>query len=320
MNQNLRFVFTCNIPADILNELSGVLGRIHADSSRLESCANQWLLLDSCAYFRLPTAPEQSVNERLNPDDDGPNGIRDRFFRERRMLLGTSLVLFAHIVSGIDIAHRGEAFGLIFEVSRPSYIWGAAWVLWVWTLICYAQHFNSLRLWNQYPATREEEVRIALARKLIAKRARKNAHSFVTHEISRQHKAKHQVEESRRILSGANTHLQDEIVVIVSVTWGEDVEAIATTSEKFDAYMENLGWRVNGAELGRRDAKQAYFRKTVSIPTRSIINADKVRYPAIAWTLVSTSYGTEYVAPFAIAIMPLIAELWLRMSSLALFS
>lgn len=251
----------------------------------------------------------------LNSGDGAPYGLRDRFFRERRMLLAVSLVLFAHVVSGIDIAHQGEAFGLIFTVSKPSYIWGSAWVLWGWTLLCYAQHFNSLRLWKEYPTDRDMESRRSLVYRILARRARIAARGFLAQEIGRRFHKKCTVDDVRQIVSGPNIGRQDDMVVSVAIEWSESVHAIEGTAARFDAYMEERGWTVRGGELGKQGATRAQFRKSISVPTRTLIDAKIVRYCARTWVLLSTSFGTEYVAPLAIGILPLVVAVWAWVSA-----
>ena len=255
------------------------------------------------------------MGDSLRDGDDASYGLRDRFFRERRMLLGVSLVLFAHVVSGIEIAHRGEAFGLIFTVSRPSYIWGAAWILWAWTLLCYAQHFNSLRLWEEYPTARDMETRRSLVYKILARRARRAACGFLAQEIGRRFQTEYTVEDVRQIVSGPNVGLQDDMVVSVAMKWSEDVDAVQEIAAKFDAYMEERGWTVRGGELGKQGATHAQFRKSISVPTRDVIGATIVRHSARIWILLSTSYGTEYFAPLAIGISPLVVAVWVWISA-----
>ena len=49
--------------------------------------------------------------------------LRERFFRERRMLLGVSLVLLAHYCLGITVGKSAETLGLHFEVDNPERLW-----------------------------------------------------------------------------------------------------------------------------------------------------------------------------------------------------
>jgi mRNA interferase HigB len=63
-------------------------------------------------------------------DDD----LRDRFFRERRLLLSVSLVLLAHQLLGITVGKSTDTLGLHFDIEDPSKIWWAVWALWLWTL------------------------------------------------------------------------------------------------------------------------------------------------------------------------------------------
>jgi hypothetical protein len=68
----------------------------------------------------------------------------DRFLRERRLLLGISLVLLDHQYLGIEIERSGESVGLKFTFPEDLHrLWAAIWLVWAWAVICYLQIWYS---------------------------------------------------------------------------------------------------------------------------------------------------------------------------------
>src|SRR5580658_10127906 len=94
---------------------------------------------------------------------DDEDELPDRFFRERRLLLGVSIILLAHQLLGITVGKGTETLGLHFDIEDPSRLWWALWAVWTWAIVCYVQQLNALKPRTKYPKDRDEEARVWLS-------------------------------------------------------------------------------------------------------------------------------------------------------------
>jgi hypothetical protein len=92
-------------------------------------------------------------------------GLRERYFRERRLLLAVSVVLLARQLLGIDVGQSADTLGLHFEIKEPERLWWAVWALWLWSLVCCFQQLNSLRPYIHFPVDRRTSTYLALHRR-----------------------------------------------------------------------------------------------------------------------------------------------------------
>jgi hypothetical protein len=69
---------------------------------------------------------------------------RERLFKCRRLLLGTSVALLAHYALGIEIKSDADAMGLRFEFADIKKFWIGLWIVWTWALVTYTQYCHEL--------------------------------------------------------------------------------------------------------------------------------------------------------------------------------
>ena len=119
--------------------------------------------------------------------------LSDRFFRERRLLLGVSVVLLAHQLLGITVDKSAETLGLRFEIEDPSKIWWAVWAAWVWTAVCVVQQLNSIKPSSKYPKDRDNEIRDRLSDWVVTRMVRRAALKYFKSNVPRQMKPKFEV-------------------------------------------------------------------------------------------------------------------------------
>lgn len=232
-------------------------------------------------------------------------GLRDRFFRERRLLLGLSLALLAHQVLGISVGKSAESLGIRFVVPNPSLLWKAVAVIWAWTLVSYWQLFNTLRPLQDYPDQRDAELRERLSQQLMTWQVRRATRQFV-----RRHLAgvceKSEARNAGLFLPVDRSGRSQPSVVQVAVTvhWhcgsSDPLEKVAA---EFDEEMKRHGWRTGGGDLTLTHTRAA-FVKVVSSELNAICDSKWMRMISRAWTLTSTSMLTGYLAPFMVGLAP----------------
>jgi hypothetical protein len=69
--------------------------------------------------------------------------------------------------------------------------------------------------------------------------------------------------------------------------------------------MEANGWRCPGGSVGYEDG-ECHFARTVNVRVVPIEDQVLIRRVSTAWTLLSTSFSTDYLAPLLIGLAPLI--------------
>lgn len=235
------------------------------------------------------------------------NDTQDRFFRERRLLLGVSVVLLAHQCLGITVGNSAETLGLRFEIADPSTIWWVVWAIWLWTAVCVGQLFNSIRVRTAYPKGRDDETRARLSDWIAVRRVRKAAMNHLRTVVPRKSSPKFEVVfagRQRRDAPGGQLH--EYACVSVTAQWRCDsANASAKIAVAFESAMSQGGWKISGRSDGF-EGGECRFSKTVDVRIVPIRDKRLVRVVAAVWTVLSTSFGTDYLAPLVIAAAPVV--------------
>lgn len=235
------------------------------------------------------------------------NDTQERFFRERRLLLGISVVLLAHQLLGITVGSNAETLGLRFEIADPSKIWWAVWAIWLWTAICVIQQLNSIRPRSVYPEDRNEETRDRLSDRIAVRRVRRAAMKHLRSTVPRKLSPKFEVAFAVRSRADApGGQLREYTCVNVAARWRcGDPNTAAEKAATFEAAMKEAGWEISGGSAGF-EGGECNFSRPVNVRIVPIRDEQWVRVAATAWTLLSTSFITDYLAPLGIAAAPII--------------
>lgn len=235
------------------------------------------------------------------------NALNERFFRERRLLLGVSVVLLAHQLLGITVGKSAETLGLHFEIDDPSKIWWAVWAVWLWTAISAVQQLNSIKLMKEYPKDRDEEIRHRLSDWVAVRRVRRDAMKHLRSSLSRELKPRFKVACSEHKTSDKpNGQMLLYACVSVMAEWTcNDANLAEKKAAAFDEAMKAAEWEVPGGSVGYEGGK-CKFGKTINVRIVPIREERLIRIASTAWTLLSTSFVTDYVAPLIIGAAPII--------------
>lgn len=235
------------------------------------------------------------------------NDTENRFFRERRLLLGVSVVLLAHQLLGITVGNSAETLGLRFEISDPSRIWWAVWAIWLWTAVCVVQQLNSIRPRTVYPKDRNEETRDRLSDWIAVRRVRRAAMKHLRATVPRKLNRKFEVVfAERKRVDAPGGQLHELTCVSVTARWQCDGAGLsAEKAGAFEAAMKQAGWKISGGSDGF-EGGECKFGKTVDVRIVPIRDERLIRSAASTWTLLSTSFVTDYFAPLVIAVAPLV--------------
>lgn len=234
------------------------------------------------------------------------DGTKDRFFRERRLLLGTSAVLLAHQLLGITVTNSAETLGLRFEIADPSKIWWAVWAVWLWTAVCVVQQLNSLRPRTTYPKDRDDETRDRLSDWIAVKRVRREAMKHLRPTVPRTLRPTFEVVFVDRVTSTIPGG-PDVLYACVSVTarWRcDDPNMAAAKASEFGKAMETAGFDMPGGSTAY-ESGECTFTKTANVRIMPIRDERLIRWASVTWTWFSTSFVTDYFAPLLIAAAPL---------------
>lgn len=233
--------------------------------------------------------------------------LRERFFRERRLLLGVSVVLLAHQLLGITVEKSAETLGLRFDIADPSRIWWAVWAVWLWTAVCVVQQLNSIKPSSHYPMNRDDEIRDRLSDWVGTRRVRRAALKHLKASLPRQTAPKWDV---RYVGRSESTGPNQERLIYVNVSilarWQcSDGNEAATKAAELEKAMEARGWRAVGGSVGVENG-QCAFNRIVNVRVVPIRDERLIRRTATAWTVLSTSFATDYLVPPLIGAAPLL--------------
>ncbi|MDA8350775.1 MAG: hypothetical protein M0038_18610, partial [Pseudomonadota bacterium] len=185
------------------------------------------------------------------------NDAENRFFRERRLLLGVSVVLLAHQLLGITVGNSAETLGLRFEIGDPSRIWWAVWLIWLWTAICVVQQLNSIRPRTVYPKERYDETRDRLSDWIAVHRVRRTAVQHLREIVPRKLNPVFEVLfPERKKVDAPGGQLHEFTCVSVIARWRCDAANIAAEKAGvFEAAMKQAEWEISGRSDGFEGGK-----------------------------------------------------------------
>jgi hypothetical protein len=239
--------------------------------------------------------------------DEEDDELRDRFFRERRLLLGVSVILLAHQLLGITVGKGTETLGLHFEIEDPSKLWWALWAVWAWAIVCCLQQLNALKPWTKYPKDRDEEARVWLSDNVVLFSVRRRALKHLQDKIGKELNPQFTIQWIGRDKSdppGGTPLLYAG--VNVTARWRADGQDLLNARmQAFDVHMSAPGWRIPGGGTSA-EGEESEFHRVVQVRVLPIQGKLVIRAAAWLWTLLSTPFLTDYFAPLAIGIAPLI--------------
>jgi hypothetical protein len=252
----------------------------------------------------------QEADDAKEDNNESVEKLRDRFFKQRSLLLGVSVVLMAHLLLGLKIGKSAESSGFKFEIADPNTLWLGAWAVWVWALISYLQIFNSMRAMQFYPRDRMEEVYGYLVDRALIKyiwKLAKRRYRSIPWRSRRGLSVQRlpRIQDSLPRLVGNRAHS----VAIFTTKWKRT--ANAPTIDSFRALRDfdkkgGSGWSTAG---GTKAQELNQFEVSEEVRVR-VCDFRGRKFIAYLWTALSTSFGLDYLAPLAIALVPPIVWLW----------
>lgn len=246
-------------------------------------------------------------------DDDDKAELRERFFKERRMLLGVSLVLLAHQFLGISVGKETAALGFHIEIEDPDRIWWVLWGIWGWTVICYLQQFNSLRLYSEFPRERATEKRDQLANRLVTARVRGVAMGHLRSVIPKKDRRLGvRFERVEPAVSSGGKVRKDmfNAFVIVHAQWaGNDQRFLQEKISSIDGLITKAGWSCSGGSQLIAEGIVS-FDRVISLDVHKIRQGRWIRARASLWVALSTSFLTDYIVPLVFGVLPLLVVAW----------
>jgi len=238
-------------------------------------------------------------------DDD----IRVRFFRERRLLLAISVVLLAHQCLGITVAKSADTLGLHFDIADPAKIWWLVWAIWLWTAICILQQMNSLDLKSTYPTASDQATRTWLSNRIATWSIRGPALRHLREAFYREQELHFTVKWAGR--SEVDGPARERLIignVEVSCRWpGRDATAATAKVADLDAALDKMGLTYGGGSSGC-ESGYCFFTKVVKVRVIPIEQRPLVCRISKLWTLMSTSFSSDYLLPLLIGFAPIAVE------------
>jgi hypothetical protein len=237
-------------------------------------------------------------------EDDEP---ADRFFRERRLLLGVSVILLAHQLLGISVGKSADTLGLHFDIEDPSKLWLALWAMWAWAIVCYAQQLNSLKPWSKYPKERDDEIRSWLSDHAVFLSVRRRALRHLRDSIPAEWNPRFEVmlDGRREVNTAGQQRILYAAIRVTAKCSSNGGDLLDAKAKAFDTEMEAAGWRVPGGGISR-EGELSEFHREVNVRIVPVEGKLGIRMAACIWTMLSTPFLTDYFAPLVVGIVPLI--------------
>jgi hypothetical protein len=232
---------------------------------------------------------------------DEASGLRDRYFRERRMLLVLSVALLAREVLGISVSRGAEAIGLHFEISDPERFWWVIWAIWGWSLACCVQQLYSLRPFISFPSDRRTATWLVLQRRFARIINRWGVRSSFRRQVARENRVSYSVGVPVRQLLEDQQHFQAD----VEVRWRNIPERSRDVGLVDDKAVGEKGWIVRSNGDGRtRDGVLSHGGKVaIREPAPRFL-----WFAASAWVWIFSSFASDYVLPVVIGFSPLVIK------------
>jgi hypothetical protein len=246
-----------------------------------------------------------------------PDGLRDRYFRERRLLLGISVILLARQFLGVEVGRSADTLGLHFEIQDPERLWWAVWALWFWSFVCCIQQLNSLRPYIHFPIDRRTRTYNALRRRWARIRILWAVRASFHRQVQRENRVRYSVS-----MPGMEMHPRAKATPAEQIEYAEaqvevrwlsiperprDVALVDDTAVGDDDWIvRSSGDGLSNATPGGQHgpAEERYHRGTAAIPQPRRSHWSWAA--AQVWTWATTSFLTDYVAPALIGLAPLV--------------
>lgn len=204
--------------------------------------------------------------------------VRQGFVRQRRNLIGISLVLLLYERLGIVI-ETINIFGNIARISNPSSLLVLLWIAWIYFLVRYYQYFRDVGDKGFYHAAFEK------LRGLVRPRAQKKFQRWL-------------IQNKENLFPDAVSPLRIEF---------RRVDLVENFWRHWKLTMEvEVAFEANEQSQGNVHTSQSLKNREVDLFWSELI------WPRIrsAWhVLINTRLVTEYVGPFAIGLLPALS--WL---------
>lgn len=227
------------------------------------------------------------------------NAAIERLFRERRLLLGVSIVLLAHQLLGIKVGQGAETLGLHFEIDNPERLFWGVWLVWLWAFVCYAQQLNSLRPLIRFPRDRRTEVYQALGNRFARWTTTWRVRASFRRQVTAPHRTSVEMQGQHR--SVYNTI--DSVATKFQLLWKREPDDPRAVN-LLDTVGTVKGWFITDAgDLAHVDGTRGRSG-TVWVPVRLIEGRRWLWLLAVTWTWATTSFATDYVVPLGIGLAP----------------
>lgn len=243
--------------------------------------------------------------------------MRTQLHRERRLLLAVSLVLLAHQILGIEVSNSAESLGVRFEVANPDRLWIAVWVVWTWAIVRYAQVLNSFDPRSDYPTTVRNLAYQRIGGRVATRRVRKETSALLRSEVPSSQRLGVSVkvtdwlvgEPPRQARVESATWVRFDVIRRMRRSGGEERPRDLTALGSKSMTRKDVENWVHTGGGASQEAHGFAVSDTVLVPMDPVYRVWWVRAAALTWTGVTTSYLTEYFAPLAIGLAPLLLAL-----------
>lgn len=229
-----------------------------------------------------------------------PNtGAMERLFRERRLLLGVSVVLLAHQLLGISVGKGAETLGLHFEIDNPERLWLGVWVIWLWAFISYAQQVNSVRPFSFFPRSRQSGVYQRLCDRLVRWGTTLRVRASFRRQVPWANRTSVRVEKQWRAIYNSIPHIATRFQML----WKYEPENPAAVNLLDDAGQVDGWFTLHGGVLTHADGTRGRSGD-VWVPEHLVERRRWLWALAVVWTWTTTSFATDYLVPVGIGLAP----------------
>lgn len=255
--------------------------------------------------MQLASAPEVRSTIAVNVPEESTTGAMERLFRERRLLLGVSLVLVAHQLLGITVGKGAETLGLHFDIDNPDRLWLGVWMIWLWAFVSYTQQLNSIRPFSLFPRERQSAVYQGLCNRLVRWITTVRVRASFRRQVIAANRTSVKAEKQWRAA-------HNEIVCIATsfqLLWKHEPDNPAAVSLLDDAGQVDGWFIVESGDLKHRDGTRG-CSGSVWVPIQMVERRRWLWALAVVWTWATTSFATDYLVPVGLGLAPPAIAAW----------
>jgi hypothetical protein len=250
-------------------------------------------------------------------DKDERKALRERFFKERRMFLGVTVVLLAHQLLGITIASSADSFGLHFEVKNPERLFMAVWILWWWCLISYFQKIVTLGIKNFFPIDLLVEIYEIQCSRYVRTHVALRAKASFRRQVGRNFRLSCIVDTPILTVHESDGEKHRFLLTKVSTRWidvPENPESVDVIDAKAAIGVcdgpSGTRWIVrHSGSLIHRDGTRGRDG-SVEVPQAWIEQRGWLFYTSLILIYLFSSFAMDYLAPLFIGLIPGVIYLW----------